>query len=199
MPVSSCVLQTNSGALAVVSSATMDAMAMQRAPVQMTTIWVIGHCLLVQIVCPDMVPQRAQLNAQWSRARCAQVTVCRQSTDGGCDCWQDDDLGHWTGVVCDTTCFGHGSCVDGRLGNGECVCDSGWAGSGCSTGCQGMDQGTPCAGHGVACACKEVSVPMAGMETGLVHATGGSQVTIARKNAEEAVLTRARATEYATH
>ena len=129
--------------------------------------------------------------------RCAGHGTCTSA--GGCRCYRDLRNGHWAGPVCTVCapghygadcrgecpggacnpCGGHGTCHEGRSGNGTCACDSGpglghwesasgcmdcrrgWYGPMCLRPCPG-GAALPCGGHGVcsggvygsgACAC----------------------------------------------
>ena len=99
---------------------------------------------------------------------CTPVTTASAPTQSQCQCQATAAVGFWDGEACDqclggywglnclddcpgggaTPCTGHGTCRDGRLGSGECVCGAGYVGAACSILCPLSTSGAICSGNG---------------------------------------------------
>eukprot|EP00760_Papus_ankaliazontas_P016552 PhM_4_TR16808/c0_g1_i2/m.52172 len=73
------------------------------------------------------------------------ATNCVDCDDShyGSDC-----VAQCVGYVNKMACSGHGTCFSGKVGNGTCVCHTGYSGYNCSTQCPGSTSTVLCGGHG---------------------------------------------------
>ena len=86
--------------------------------------------------------------------------------DGLCTCLATPSDGYWGAPSCSDcdslhygdkctsecpgyTCSGHGSCSSGMLGDGSCICNTGWTGDICALRCPGSTDTVECGGAGL--------------------------------------------------